>query len=223
MNILAPAHSTTRIEIVYDLVCPWCFLGTSRLQQVLRQRDDLPVELIWRPFLLNPDMPRAGMRRSDYIIRKFGSEERAERLYASITEAGQQEGIPFRFDRIRHMPSSLDAHRLVQFAARFDLATDVTARIFSAYFTDGRNIGDLNILADIAGECGLDVATTLALLQSDEGEHAVLSANLGAYRRGITGVPCFIINGQHAIAGAQDQIVINRVLDIVIAEANERG
>ncbi len=218
MNILTPAHSSIRVEIVYDLVCPWCFLGTHRLKRVLQQRVDLPVELIWRPFLLNPDMPRAGLKRTDYVTRKFGSMERAERLFTSIAEAGRQEGIPFRFDLIRTMPSSLDAHRLVQFAARFDLANDISDRIFSAYFSEGRDIGNLHVLAGIAAGCGLDANTIFTLLKSDEGEHAVQSANLGAYRRGITGVPCFVINGQYAIAGAQDQIVIDRVLDIAIAE-----
>src|SRR5579883_2078562 len=109
MNILAPPKARLGIEIVHDLVCPWCFLGVRRLMRTLRRRPDLLFELTWRPFLLNPDMPRAGMARPDYVIRKFGGEDRARRLYASISEIGRAEGIQFRFDRIRRTPCSVDA------------------------------------------------------------------------------------------------------------------
>ncbi len=123
MNILAPPKARLGIEIVHDLVCPWCFLGVRRLMRTMRRRPDLQFDLTWRPFLLNPDMPRGGMARPDYVIRKFGGEDRARRLYASISEIGRGEGILFRFDRIRRTPSSVDAHRLVRYAARFGQAT----------------------------------------------------------------------------------------------------
>ena len=142
MNILAPPKARLGIEIVHDLVCPWCFLGVRRLMRTLRRRPDLLFDLTWRPFLLNPDMPRAGMARPDYVIRKFGGEDRARRLYASITEIGRTEGILFRFDRIRRTPSSVDAHRLVRYAARFGRADAMVEALFSAHFTDGLDIGD---------------------------------------------------------------------------------
>ena len=118
VNVLAPPKSRLAIEVVHDLVCPWCYLGVRRLFRTLRRRPDLLVELAWRPFLLNPDMPRGGMSRADYVVRKFGGEERARRLYSSITELGRAESVAFRFDRIRRTPSSVDAHRLVRWAAR---------------------------------------------------------------------------------------------------------
>ena len=156
MNILAPPKARLGIEIVHDLVCPWCFLGVRRLMRTLRRRPDLLFDLSWRPFLLNPDMPRVGMSRPDYVIRKFGGEDRARRLYASIAEIGRAEGILFRFDRIRRTPSSVDAHRLVRFAARFGCADAMVEALFSAHFTDGLDIGDHAVLISIANACGLD-------------------------------------------------------------------
>ena len=154
MNILAPPKARLGIEVVHDLVCPWCFLGVRRLMRTLRRRPDLLFELTWRPFLLNPDMPRGGMARPDYVIRKFGGEDRARRLYASITEIGRAEGILFRFDRIRRTPSSVDAHRLVRYAARFGQADAMVEALFSAHFTDGLDIGDHALLAAIARPAG---------------------------------------------------------------------
>ena len=142
VNILAPPKARLGIEIVHDLVCPWCFLGVRRLMRTLRRRPDLLFDLTWRPFLLNPDMPRAGMARPDYVIRKFGGEDRARRLYASISDIGRTEGVQFRFDRIRRTPSSVDAHRLVRYAARFGQADAMVEALFSAHFTDGLDIGD---------------------------------------------------------------------------------
>src|SRR5579872_7247699 len=156
MNVLAPPKSRLAIEIVHDLVCPWCYLGVRRLMRTLRRRPDLLFELTWRPFLLNPDMPRAGMSRPDYVMRKFGGEDRARRLYASISEIGRAEGVPFRFDRIRRTPSSVYAHRLVRYAGRHGCADAMVEALFSAHFTDGHDIGDLSVLVAIASASGLD-------------------------------------------------------------------
>ena len=125
MNILAPPRARLAIEVVHDLVCPWCYLGLRRLMRTLRRRPDLLYDLTWRPFLLNPDMPRAGMSRADYIVRKFGGEDRARRLYGSITDIGRTEGIEFRFERIRRTPCSVEAHRLVRWAAGTGRATEL--------------------------------------------------------------------------------------------------
>lgn len=221
MNVLAPPKSRLVIEVVHDLVCPWCYLGVRRLFRTIRRRPDLLVELAWRPFLLNPDMPRGGMSRADYVIRKFGSEDRARRLYSSITELGRAESVAFRFDRIRRTPSSVDAHRLVRWAGRHGRATEMVEALFSAHFTDGRDVGEPAVLAVIARSCGLDPAAALAFLMSDEETDAVHGENLRAHRLGINGVPCFVIAGQHAIAGAQDPEVIERLLDVAAVEEGE--
>jgi predicted DsbA family dithiol-disulfide isomerase len=221
MNILAPPKARLSIEVVHDLVCPWCYLGLRRLLRTLRRRPDLAFDLTWRPFLLNPDMPRAGMSRTDYVVRKFGGEDRARRLYAAIADIGQREGMPFRFDRIRRTPSSVDAHRLVRWSVGFGVAAELVEALFSAHFTDGRDIGDVHVLTDIAVACGLDGAAAMAFLLGDAEVDAIHAENLRAHRLGINGVPCFVIGGRHAIAGAQESEVIERLLDIAVVEAAE--
>jgi len=221
VNVLAPPKARLTVEVVHDLVCPWCFLGTRRLMRTLRRRPDLLIDLIWRPFLLNPDMPRGGMPRPEYVIRKFGGEDRARRLYASIGEIGRNEGVLFRFDRIRRTPSSLDAHRLVKFAARHGRADALVEALFSAHFTDGLDIGNAASLALIAGACGLDRTAVRAFLASEQEADAVHADNLRAHRLGINGVPCFVVAGHHAIAGAQEPEVIERLLDVAAVDATD--
>jgi predicted DsbA family dithiol-disulfide isomerase len=221
MNALAPPRAKLVIEVVHDLVCPWCFLGVRRLRRALHRRPDLQFDLVWRPFLLNPDMPRAGMPRADYVARKFGGEERARRLYGSITEIGRAEGIAFRFDRIRRTPSSVDAHRLVRWAAPRGRAAEMVDAIFSAHFTDGRDVGDAGVLAAIAVACGLSANDAISFLNSDRECDQVHAENLRAHRLGINGVPCFVVGGRHAIAGAQEPEVLDRLLNVAAVEAIE--
>jgi predicted DsbA family dithiol-disulfide isomerase len=218
VNVLAPPKARLTLEVVHDLVCPWCYLGTRRLIRTIRRRPDLLVDLIWRPFLLNPDMPRLGMARSDYVVRKFGGEDRARRLYASITEIGRAEGVQFRFDRMRRTPSSVDAHRLARWSARFGRADEVVEALFAAHFADGRDLGDLGVLCAIATSCGLDPAAARAMLASDAELDGVHADNLRAHRLGINGVPCFVVAGRHAIAGAQEPEVIERLLDVAAVQ-----
>ena len=221
MNILAPAKARLQIEIVHDLVCPWCYLGIRRLFRTMRRRPDMIYELTWRPFLLNPDMPRSGMSRADYVIRKFGGEDRARRLYGSITEIGTAEGVAFRFDRIRRTPSSVDAHRLVRFAARYGRGREVVEALFAAHFSDGHDIGDFGVLRAVGLSCGLDAIEVLSFLNSDNDVDAVHADNLRAHRLGINGVPCFVVAGRHAIAGAQEPEVIERLLDVAAIDVAE--
>jgi predicted DsbA family dithiol-disulfide isomerase len=221
VNVLVPPSARLGIEVVHDLVCPWCYLGLRRLMRTLRRRPDLLTEIAWRPFLLNPDMPRAGLPRADYVVRKFGGEERAQRLYASITAIGRTEGLQFHFERIRRTPSSVDAHRLLGRASAHGRATEMVEALFAAHFTDGRDIGDLLVLTDLAVACGLDGPATHAFLAGDAETDTVHADNLRAHRLGINGVPCFVISGRHAIAGAQEPEVIERLLDVAAAEAAE--
>ncbi|WP_309139574.1 DsbA family oxidoreductase [Siccirubricoccus sp. G192] len=218
MNLLAPPRARLPIEVVFDLVCPWCFLGIRRLRRMLRGRPDIGAELIWRPFLLNPDLAPHGVARQDYIMRKFGGEERARRLHGTIAELGRTEGIDFRFDRIRRVPHSLDAHRLVRWAGRFGAADTMVEAIFHAYFAEGAEIGDAGVLAAIAGQQGLDAIAARRFLATVAEVEAVHADNLRAHRLGINGVPCFVVAGRHAIAGAQEPEVLERLLDVALVE-----
>ena len=192
--------------------------------RTLRRRPDIAYDLTWQPFLLNPDMPRIGMARSDYVVRKFGGEDRARRLYALITEVGQTEGLAFRFDRIRRTPSSVDAHRLVRFAAEegphgTGRAEDMAMALFAAHFSEGIDIGDHTVLAALAASTGLDPAAARAFLDSDTGYNTIQAENLRAHRLGINGVPCFVINGHFAIAGAQEGEVLARLLNVALQDS----
>ncbi len=213
MNILAPPRARLTVEVVHDLVCPWCYLGLRRLLRTLRARPDLAVDIAWRPFLLNPDMPRLGMSWADYVVRKFGGEDRARRLYATIAQVAATEGLALDFSVIARVPSSVDAHRLVRHAVRQGGPTEgLVMAIFRAHFAQGRDIGSRAVLAAIAEENA--VPNAAAFLASDAETDAVHAENLRAHRLGINGVPCFVIGGRHAIAGAQESEVIERLLDV---------
>nr|WP_321983129.1 DsbA family oxidoreductase [uncultured Lichenicoccus sp.] len=219
MNALVPPRPRIALEIVHDFVCPWCYLGVRRLMRALAERSAYGYDITWRPFLLNPDMPRLGMSRFDYVVRKFGGEERARRLYAAVTHLGAAEGLDFRFDRILHIPSSVDAHRLVAFGQRHGIATVLVEALFVAHFSEGRDIGDLVTLAAIAQEAGLDGTQAGQFLRSREGADVVHGENLRAHRLGISGVPCFVIGDRMAVSGAQEPEVFHRLLDIAAVEA----
>ena len=218
MNQLAPPRARDAIELVFDLVCPWCFMGSRRLRRMLRARPDLAVDILWRPFLLHPDLAPQGVPRQDYLARKFGGEERARRVHGTMAELGRPEGIAFRFDRIRRVPHSLDAHRLVRWAGRFGAADQLVDALFEAYFTHGADLGDPSVLAAVAAGQELDPTAARRFLSSGSEVEAVHADNLRAHRLGINGVPCFVIAGRHAIAGAQDPEVLERLLDVALVE-----
>jgi predicted DsbA family dithiol-disulfide isomerase len=218
VNILSPPRARLQIEVVFDLVCPWCYLGTHRLRRTLRARPDIAADIAWRPFLLNPDIAPGGVPRQDYMLRKFGGEDRARRLHGTIADLGRAEGLRFAFDRIRRIPPSLDAHRLVRLADRQGLADAAVQRLFEAYFGDGLDIGDHAVLGAIAAGLGMDQAAVRRALAGVQETEAVHADNLRAHRLGINGVPCFVVQGRHAIAGAQEPEVLERLLDVALVE-----
>ena len=223
MNILAPPQPRLDIDIAFDLICPWCYLGVRRLRRALRARPDIIPELLWRPFLLNPDIAPNGVSREEFVARKFGGEDRARRLQNALTDLGRAEGIGFRFDLMGRVPSSINAHRLVRYAVREGLGEIMVEALFYAYFADGVDIGDVVRLATVAGRVGLDPHAALAFLRSGEEAEAVHTENLRAHRLGINGVPCFIIAGQQAIAGAQEPEVLERLLDVALQQYHFSG
>ncbi len=202
-----------RIEIISDVVCPWCFIGKRRLERALAARPDIRPEVVWRAYQLNPDMPPDGMDRQSYLAAKFGSAENAARIYAHITETGAEEGLAFDFDRIRRTPNTIDAHRLIRFAGENGDQDKVVELLFRRYFQEGVDIGDVENLAAVAADAGLDPDAVRAHLGSDRDVEAVRAEDLDARRMGVTGVPCFIADRRYAISGAQAPEVFIRVLE----------
>lgn len=201
-----------RIDVIFDSVCPWCYIGKRRLEKALALRPGLDPDITWRPFLLNPEMPPDGIERTLYLVRKFGSEARVRRVYGAIAEAGLSEEIDFAFDSIRQTPNSVDSHRLVRFAGA--RAGDAVEALFQAYFLRGENIGERDVLVDIGTGIGLDERTFRAYLESDADIDDVLAENARAHRLGITGVPAYVIDGEMVISGAQDPAILARVMDV---------
>jgi predicted DsbA family dithiol-disulfide isomerase len=202
------------IDVYSDPVCPWCFIGKRRLERTLAARDDVAATVAWRPFQLNPDMPTEGMDRMNYLSSKFGGPERAAKFYDMISQAGQSERIGFDFDAIQHTPNTLDAHRLIRFAGLHERQSDVVEALFAAYFLKAEDIGDHGVLTRIAHTVGLDGHAVGAYLAGDDDRAEVAAEDLRARRMSIDAVPCFIINGQYAISGAQEPEAFFPLLDL---------
>jgi len=214
---------TIKIDIISDTVCPWCYVGKRRLEKALAERPDMAVEIAWRPFQLNPDMPPEGMDRDDYMDNKFGNRARADSIYRSVGEAGVAEGIDFKFAAMQRVPNTIDSHRLLRWAAGAGAGVQdaVSEILFRRYFIDGADIGDARVLAAAAGEAGMDAAIVGDLLAGDADREAVMGEDEAARRMGISGVPCFIIEGKYAIMGAQQPSAYHAVLERALAESAE--
>ncbi len=204
-----------RIEYVFDTVCPWCYVGKRRLERALAQRPESPARIIWRPFLLNPDLPPDGMDRKLYLDRKFGGAARVQRVHAAVSAAGLSEGIDFDFDSITRMPNSLNSHRLIRYASASGREADVVEALYKAYFLQGQDIGNVAVLADLGALFGLDRDELQSYLSSEADASTVLADNARAHRLGVNGVPCLILDGSYALAGAQEPDILLRLIDIV--------
>lgn len=206
-----------KIDIIFDTVCPWCYIGKRRLEMALSMRPQIKVKPNWRPFLLNPEMPPEGIDRTAYLVKKFGSESRVRRIYGAIGEAGLSVEIDFAFDRIGKTPNSVDSHRLVRFAHERGLADEVAEALFVEYFINGRDIGDLRVLTEIGAANGLDAKEVKAYLNTDADVGTIHDENVRAHRLGINGVPSFTFNEKFVISGAQEPQVLARMLDAALA------
>jgi len=204
------------VDVVSDLVCPWCFIGKRKLERALTQfaqaEPAVGVRIRWHAFELNPDLPAEGMPRATYVARKFGGGARATDVYARVANAGETVGIPFAFDRIAIQPNTFDGHRLVAWAQQQRDAGDLVERLFRAFFLEGRAIGDADELARLAAERGWSEQEARAMLASDALRDVVTGESREAVDAGIQGVPCFIFNGRIAVSGAQDpQTLVNAI------------
>lgn len=203
-----------RIDVIFDTVCPWCFIGKHRFERALGLRPDVRAEIRWRPFLLNPDMPPGGIDRQVYLERKFGSNYRIQRIHGTAAQAGEGENIRFNFDQIQRTPSSINSHRLIHLAADTTRQAAVVEAIFQAYFVFGQDIGDIEILCEIARSCGMPKRDVHDYLLSDAGIGAIELENARFHRLGVSGVPCYILDDRYAVAGAQEPDMLARLLDI---------
>lgn len=190
------------VDVISDVICPWCFIGKRRLEKAIAAHGG-PVRVRWHPFQLNPAMPKEGISRREYRIRKFGSWERSLELDANIVAVGKQEGIHFDFDRMERTPNTLDAHRLIWLADKDGVQDALVEALFRAYFTEGRDISNPQTLIDVVAEAGLDRKRAEATLNSDEGLDAIKEAGEQARRFRVDSVPFFVINNEITLGGAQ--------------------
>jgi predicted DsbA family dithiol-disulfide isomerase len=210
-----------RIEIVSDVICPWCFIGKRRLEQAMVQRPDIDFEIGWRPFQLNPDMPREGADRKSYLEAKFGGPERAKQIYARVSAEGAKEGIAFDFEGIKRTPNTLAAHSVLRWALSTGVQTELKERLFRLYFLEGRDIGDHQVLADAAAAEGMDGALVKQLLDEGRDADVIQEEDTMARELGITGVPFFIFERKYGVSGAQPAEALLQVIDKVAAEPRD--
>ena len=211
---------TLTVDVVSDIVCPWCFIGKRHLEAALADAGLANEAVVrWHPFELNPELPQAGIDRREYLERKFGGPERAAQIYARVRAAGERAGIAFDFDAIDRQPNTREAHRLIAWAQARGDADALVERLFSAYFVEGLPIGDRETLVRLAAEAGVDADAARAWLASDTGRAEIEQAEMRARELGITGVPFFIFDGRVGLSGAHPPESIREA----IREAGKRA
>ena len=208
---MSEADEPLTIDIVSDVVCPWCYLGEKRLEMALKEAPQ-PVDLHWRPYQLDPTIPAGGLDRVEYMEKKFGKSGRLQSVHDNLVRLGAEVGLPFAFDKIKRAPNTLDAHRLIRWANAAGEQGKVVDRLFKAYFVEGRDIGDRSVLIDIAGECGLDATLVEKLLAEGADAGLVREEIAQAQAIGVSGVPFFIFAGRLGVPGAQDPSVLVRAM-----------
>jgi predicted DsbA family dithiol-disulfide isomerase len=211
-----------RIDIYSDTVCPWCFLGKRRFELALGMRPRYAPRVTWRPFELNPDLPREGVERSGYLAAKIGDAARLAAMEQTLVRHGEAVGIQFRFDLIKLIPNTRCSHLLIAHAARRGLQAQIKDRVMQAYFQEGTDIGDVEELVRLGVEGGLPARETRSALVLREGQDGVVAAERHASVLGITGVPTFIFDGQYTISGAQEPDVLAQIFDQVTEFAAAR-
>ena len=195
--------STLPIDMVSDVVCPWCFIGKHRLEKAIALRPDIAVEVRFRPYFLNPWVPREGISREEYLTTKFGSPERYRSIARRVAEAAAAEGLTYALDGIKRQPNTLDCHRLILWAGETGNAARMKQRLMDLYFTEGGDLTDRDVLIGAAADCGLDADLVRRQLAGEDDVARVAQEAETAKEAGIDGVPCFIFDGSLAVQGAQ--------------------
>lgn len=208
---------STKLDIFSDPVCPWCYIGKARLERALEQRPDHPFIIEWHPFMLAPDMPPEGMDRREYLQAKFGPPEQVAKLHVPILEACEEIGLPLALEKMERNPSTLNAHRLIHWAGLEGRQHAVVSALFRANFAEGRDIGDREVLLDIAEDAGLDRAMIARLLGSDADVAEIRARDADIRARGLRGVPGFLLGRQYVLSGAQPVETWLDVIDQITA------
>lgn len=201
-----------KLDIMSDPICPWCYIGKTLLDRALADVEDHPFVIEWHPFQLNPDMPAGGMDRAEYLERKFGGKDNAVRVYGQIVEHAEKAGIELNVEAIQRTPNTVDAHRLIHWAKIEGKQNALVDLMFKAYFIDGRDIGDHEVLADIADSAGMDAALVTRLLKTDSDVADIRERDVTSREMGVNSVPTFIVGGQHAVPGAQPPELWKKVI-----------
>ena len=211
------------IDVVSDVVCPWCFIGKKRLEDALQLRPAIPVEVRWHPYFLNGGVPREGLGPDEYLTTKFGSPERYKSIAGRVAQAAKDEGLTYNADKIARQPNTLDCHRLILWARNTGNAGMMKQRLMELYFTEGADLTDREVLVKAAADCGRDPELTRELLASERDVDQVTQEAEQAKRAGIDGVPCFIFGGVLAVSGAQDPAYLADAMARAADEVEKRA
>jgi len=211
----------TKLDIISDPICPWCYIGKAKFDRALENRPNHSFEIEWHPYMLNPDMPPEGMDRREYLETKFGGKEGAVGVYTSIANAAEEAGVDVNFELINRTPSTVDAHRVIHWAGLEGVQTAVVTRLFKAYFQEGKDISDHEVLIDITASCGIDPEVTRKLLAQDVDKDGIRARAKNAAEKGVRGVPCFIVDNHFVVQGAQSPEMWEQVIDEITAKADQ--
>jgi predicted DsbA family dithiol-disulfide isomerase len=198
-----PDNQPVRIDVVSDVVCPWCFIGKHRLEAALKLKPDIAVEVRYRPYFLNDWIPREGISREEYLTTKFGSPERYKGIAQRVGAAAAAEGLVYASDKMKRQPNTLDCHRLIHWAEAIGKSAEMKQKLMDLYFTEGADLTQADTLVQAAADVGLDAGTVRADLASDKDVALIEQEAQQAKEAGIEGVPCFIFGGKFAVSGAQ--------------------
>jgi len=211
------------IDIVSDVVCPWCYIGKRRIENALKLVPDVPVEVNFRPFFLNPWVPREGMSREDYLTTKFGSVEAYKGIAQRVVAAAGEEGLIYRPDNVKRQPNTIDCHRLIHWAEAIGKAPEMKQRLMELYFRDGGDLTDTNVLVQAAADVGLNADDVRKRLATDEDVALISALAQDAANKGIQGVPTYVFAQKYAVSGAQDPAMLARAVRQVSEEVNAQA
>ena len=209
------------LDIVSDVVCPWCYIGKHRIESALALVTDVPVEVHWRPFFLNPWVPREGITRDEYLTKKFGSPEAYKNIAGRVVAAAAEEGLQYNPGSVKRQPNTIDCHRLIYWAEAEGKAAQMKQRLMELYFRDGGDLTDTDVLVQAAADVGMDADSVRKRLATDEDVEKISADAQEASEKGISGVPTFVFAQKYAVSGAQPADQLARAIRQVSAEINQ--